>query len=53
MAEKITRREFVIRSAGAAVAAGSGALLPAQAQNVVTNADAARLSLRMAIRKPK
>jgi nitrate reductase (cytochrome) len=41
MTEKITRREFMIRSA--ATAAASGAPLPLAAQNIITDASATRL----------
>ena len=41
MTEKISRREFMIRSA--ATAAAAGAPVPALAQNIVTDAAATRL----------
>src|SRR6185369_1493936 len=43
MNQKITRRQFILRSAGSAAAGAGGALLPAQAQNIVTDARQSQL----------
>ena len=43
MTEKITRRQFILRSAASAAAGTGGALRPAQAQNIVTDAKQAQL----------
>jgi len=42
MGENITRREFIIRSAAGAAAAGTA--LPGAAQNIVADAKASRLT---------
>ncbi|MFL6570305.1 MAG: nitrate reductase catalytic subunit NapA, partial [Burkholderiales bacterium] len=43
MTEKITRRQFIVRSAASAAAGAGGALIPAHAQNIVTDAKQAQL----------
>ena len=43
MTEKINRRQFILRSAASAAAGAGGALLPAQAQNIVTDARQSQL----------
>jgi nitrate reductase NapA len=43
MNEKITRRQFILRSAASAAGGAGGALLPAQAQNIVTDARLSQL----------
>src|SRR5690349_7768238 len=44
MKEKITRRQFIVRSAASAAAGAGSSFLPAQAQNIVTDAKASKLT---------